>query len=219
MTVRNASTMLLKTESWATWEAHGYAGRGNVAGLVDSCKDRPALVCGGGADVFLDIDEALNRVKDPVIFAVNDIGMFLPKIDHWVSLHHKNMPAWKAVRWLHPSKWPETTYYHSTDYEGSTIDYCWENLTPVMALSGYFAMQIAWIMGCRPILLAGCPGTYSRRFFERERREGVGYGGGSTSSDDNIRNQLIQEMNRLPEFKAAVRSMSGWTREFFGKRV
>lgn len=214
MTTRNAATMLGSRETWATWECRGYAGRGNVAPLVDSYVNRPALVCGSDSRIFLDFESALKYYHDPVIFAVNDIGMYLPRVDHWLSLHSKNLQAWKAVRWLHPSPM-ERTIYHSIELEG-VVDYTWENLTPLFALSGYFAMQVAYIMGCSPIVLAGCPGTHTRRFFEAAPRTDLGYGSGPSDSDANIRNQVVQEMNRLPDFKKSVRSMSGWTKEFFG---
>lgn len=208
--------MLESCQSWATWEVRGYAGRGNVASLIDAAKQRPALVCGSDYRVFLDYAAAMRSVHDPVIFAVNDIGMYLPHVDHWLSLHSRNLEAWKAVRWLHPAS--GDTKYHSVE-RGSVIDYEWESLTPMFALSGYFAMQVAYIMGCSPIVLAGCPGTHTRRFFEAGERDASrwhGYGSGPTDSDVNIRNQVIQEMNRLPDFKKSVRSMSGWTKEYFG---
>lgn len=214
MTVRNAETMLSRADSWALWSAKGYAGRGNVAPLVDSCVARPALVCGSDYRVFLDYATALRFYHDPIVFAVNDIGMYLPAVDHWLSLHSRNLEAWKAVRWLHPTGNADTKY-HSIE-PGAVIDYDWSNLTPMFALSGYYAMQVAWIMGCNPIVLAGCPGTHTRRFFEAAERKDMGYGSGPSDSDANIRNQVIQEMNRLPDFKRAVRSMSGWTKEYFG---
>lgn len=207
--------MLESRQSWATWECRGYAGRGNVAPLVDRYVNRPAIVCGGSVDVFDDFASASAHYRDSIIFAVNDVGMYLPRVDHWISLHSRNLTAWKAVRWLHPGPL-ENTYYHSIE-PGEVIDYAWENLTPLFALSGYFAMQIAYVLGCAPIVLAGCPGTATRRFFESTARVGIGYGGGPSDSDRNIQQQVVSEMTRLPEFKKTVRSMSGWTKEFFGK--
>jgi hypothetical protein len=110
----------------------------------------------------------------------------------------------------------EWAKYHGVNSKHLYVDYAWEFLTPIMALSGYFAMQIAWLMGCSPIILAGCPGDGTPRFFEAKQRGGFQYGSGETGSDKGIRQQVVNEMNRVPEFKAAVRSMSGWTREFFG---
>lgn len=199
----------------AQWQHAGYAGSGNVVGLLDTLLGRPAVVAGGAEGVFVEVEQALDILGNPAVFAANDVGMYLPKLDHWVSLHCDNLVAWKNVRWLHPSE-KEDVKYHSVDRR-VFVDYVWQGLTPLFALSGYFAMQIAWLMGCRPIVLCGCPGEPKRRFFEaRLRADGFGYGGGTRGSDDGVREQLVKEMKRLPQFKAAVRSMSGWTRDFFG---
>jgi hypothetical protein len=197
------------------WQAKGYCGGGNVAGLLGSLAGRPALVAGNAARVFSDLQAAREKVtEEPAIFAANDVGMYLPKLDHWVSLHADNLSAWKAVRWLHPQK-QDAARLHSVRPAGG-VEFIWECLTPVFALSGYFAMQIAWLMGCAPIILCGCPGAASRRFFEAVPREDFSYGGGTSGGDAGVRGQVVQEMRRLPEFKSAVRSMSGWTAEFFG---
>jgi hypothetical protein len=195
----------------STWQAHGYSGNGNVADLVDRHLNRPAIVCGGSYQVFMDLEEAKMFVDNPLIIAVNDVGMYLPKVDHWISGHGANLYAWRAVRWLHCE--PADTKYHTYDFDKVDGWYLWDGLNPMFALSGYFAMQIAWIMGCAPIILAGCPGNKERRFFESTAQDAHG--------EVNISKQVIYEMNRLPEFKAVVRSMSGWTRSFFntnGKR-
>ena len=184
-----------------------------MAELIGSLQGRPAVIAGNAEGVFEDVKEALRIVIDPVIFAVNDVGMFLPQVDHWVSLHADKLGLWKQVRWgtTHAR---EKTLYHSVD-ERPYVDHVWTGLTPLFTLSGYFAMQLAWIMGASQIVLCGCPGSQQRRFFDLETRE-FGYGGNASGADVGVREQLEREMTRLPEFKAAVRSMSGWTREFFG---
>jgi hypothetical protein len=95
------------------------------------------------------------------------------------------------------------------------VDYNWEGLCPLFALSGYFAMQIAHLMGAGLIVLCGCPGAPARRFFEREAKI-QGYGGTEHVGDVAIQEQLIQEMRRVPELQEKVRSMSGFTQELFG---
>ena len=219
MTTRTAESF---PQSYAGWSAHGYAGNGNTSQLVDSEKDRPCIIAGGSYMVFNDILEArrrmlrsgiVNDTERPLIIAANDVGMFLPEVDHWVSLHTDNLSVWKSVRWLQQK--PVEPKLHGID-KRPFVDYWWEGLSPLFALSGYFAMQIAHIMGCNPIVLCGCPGSQVKRFFELEARPDFGYGSGPAGSDEGIRQQLIREMNRLPDFKSKVSSMSGWTREFFG---
>lgn len=212
MSTRNAASM---GTVGAEWTHRGYAGAGNVAPLLDACAGRPAIVAGNAAGVFDQVAEACTRLHAPVVFAVNDVGMYLPRVDHWCSLHEDKLPVWKAVRWGHVNQM-EVTKYHGDDPR-PFLDYVWERLTPLFCLSGYFAMQLAWLMGCRPIVLCGCPGSPAPRFFEAAPRADFGYGNGTAGSDQGVRQQLEHEMRRVPDFKAAVRSMSGWTQEFFGR--
>lgn len=212
MTTRNAASMGIYGSDW---QHKGYCGRGSVAGLLDCHQGRPALVVGSGEGVFQEVRDATARLNDPVVFAANDVGMYLPKLDHWVSLHTDNLGAWKAVRWLH-AKEKEVTQYHGVDAR-PFVDHVWTGLTPIFCLSGYFAMQLAWLMGCSPIVLCGCPGDSARRFFDVEARRDFGYGGLQSGSDHGVREQIEQEMRRLPEFKTVVRSMSGWTKSYFGE--
>jgi len=211
VTNRNAASM---GTYGSTWEAAGYSGGGLVGDLVGTLQDRPAIVCGNADGVFDEARFALIKYPNAVVFGVNDIGMYLDRLDHWVSLHTDNLGAWKAVRWLHPHA-AEKTQYHAIDRR-SFIDHVWTGLTPLFAVSGYFAMQIAHIMGASLIILCGCPGNRTRRFFEAEARADFEYGAGSAGSDKGVREQLIHEMQRLPDFKIKVRSLSGWTRDFFG---
>ena len=199
----------------STWQERGYCGSGEVSVLLGTIRGRVAIVCGGAASVFDELQAVLTKVEDPVIFAANDVGIYLPKLDHWVTLHTDNLGPWKNVRWLH-AKTQEKTLYHAVAAR-PFVDYVWEHMTPLLALSGYFAMQVAWVMGAKRIILCGCPGTQTRRFFEGSPREdGFGYGTGVKGSDKGIKEQVEKEMARLPSFKDAVRSMSGWTGEFFG---
>lgn len=218
MTTRNAASMGVVG---STWQTSGYAGQGNVGDLIGTLKGRVAIVVGSGEGVFKELDLLKGSAfftypcglpEDCVIFAVNDIGMFLPKVDHWVSLHGANLGAWKHVRWMHPRENEYTKYHCDTSY--ACIDYVWDKLTPTFALSGYFAMQLAYIMGADRIILCGCPGDSTRRFFDMpgRRREA----GKFSYDEQGVKDQVVKEMERLPYFKARVRSMSGWTREFFG---
>lgn len=197
----------------STWEAGGYSGAGLVGSLIGSLQGRTAIVCGSGEMVFYELSDAMTKEPDSVIFAANDVGMYLPRLDHWCSLHTDNLGPWKNVRWLH-ARGSEDTQYHGID-QRPFINHVWQGLTPLFALSGYFAMQIAHIMGAERIILCGCPGDHSLRFFEAAPRPDFGYGGGPAGSDKSIREQLVKEMSRLPAFKEKVRSMGGWTQEFF----
>jgi hypothetical protein len=191
------------------WEHRGYSGSGNVEDLLDSLRGRSALVCGSARGVFDDFTKLYDGSQ--VVFAANDVGVYLPRVDHLVSLHYDKLVHWAALR-ADPSSKPvgNTDFKTHTAHLGkSGIDYGWQGLCPLMVLSGYFAMQVAYLMGCDRIVLVGCPGDNSRRFWETNFNN-------PAYTQEGVLKQLRQEMGRLPEFKATVRSASGWTREFFG---
>lgn len=213
MTTRHAASM---GTYGSTWQHGGYSGSGTVRELLGSLASRPAIVAGGAAGVFEEVEAATRALGEPVIFAANDVGMYLPTLHHWVSLHADSLGPWKQVRWLH-SQAKEATQYHA-EMGRPFVDHVWEALCPLFCLSGYFAMQIAYLMGCAPIVLCGCPGEPARRFFEARARSDFGYGQGPAGSDAGVREQIEREMARVPAFKAAVRSMTpgSWTQRFFG---
>lgn len=209
MTVRNAASMPAESSDWT---ARGYHGCGNVQPLLGSLTGRTAIICGNGAGVFAQLTEAQSASPDAVVFGVNDVGMYLPTMDHWMSLHADHLLPWTLVR---AQAVPTSAPYlvHSATARIG-VQHVWDRLTPCFALSGYWAMQLAWIMGAAQIVLCGCPGEASPRFFEAASRTDFAYGGG----DDGIKAQLMKEMSRLPAFKAAVRSISGgFTEHYFGR--
>ncbi len=200
------------TESYGTtgadWLYRGYCGQGNVVELLDSLSGRTAVICGGAQGVFQEV--APYEKADVVIFAANDVGMYLPRLDHWVSLHTPRLDHWVAVR-RDQSGAPMGNMdfrVHDAGLHGVRDWYQWKNLRPVMALSGMFAAQVAWLMGCAKIILCGCPNDATPRFFETQARSRDAY--------VNVQRQIKDEMAFKPDFKAAIRSCSGWSREFFG---
>mgnify|MGYP003578813857 FL=1 len=203
----------------ATWEARGYHGAGNVGDLIGSIAGRVAVVCGNGKGVFdeLALVRGVYDYDKLVVFPANDVGIYIDRLDHWVTLHSEKFPAWRAARYA--MGYTHDVRYHSERPEPDfPLDYLWSGLGPMtFALSGYFAMQIAYIMGAAEIILCGCPGDRIPRFWETDPRpDNFGYGGGSTQSDKNINQQLVSEMVRLPELREVTCSMSGWTRTFLG---
>jgi hypothetical protein len=195
----------------SAWQARGYYGSGserfNCMSLLDSLTDKPAVVVGSGGDtdtIFEHYYTALDKNPGAVVFAVNDVGVYLPTVHHLVSLHQDNLEAWAQLRKdKHDRKGFKTHSLYGADWN-------WEGVVPVMPISGYFAMQVAWIMGASKIILVGCPGDNTRRFFDRKARDDFHY------QEKGVLQQLQNEMRRLPDFKAAVRSCSGMTKDFFG---
>jgi len=194
------------------WQSRGYIGQGNVNGLLGSLEGRAVVILGGGEAVFKEFREVRLKVDNPVVFAVNDVGMYINPLDHWISIHNASFPGWLSVRRRQGLAMPNT---HSVEY-GDGVNYAWLLIQPIVfILSGYFAMQMAYLMGAERIILCGIPGEPGRRFFDVEPRE-FGYGNGTTEADKESKELLLKEMKRLPEFKRKIRSMSGFTREVFG---
>ena len=192
------------------WRHRGFNGTGYVQELFGTLTGRTAIVVGSGGPIEFILEDCA-KYPDAVVFAVNDVGMYLPHVDHFVSLHGEKLLHWAGVRADGTSKPIHAEFKtHTGKHYPASIDYKWEGLTPLMPLSGYFAMQLAWIMGASRIVLIGCPGDSTKRFFDAKPKPGERY------SELGIRKQIEDEMRRLPEFKAAVRSTSGWTRDYFG---
>ena len=201
MLVQNA---LLHKESWSRL---GYSCLGNTEHLLGSCQGRTAIVCGNARGVFEEYDE----VRQPgfLIFAVNDVGCYLAHVDHWVSLHTPRLDHWIEVR-RDPTSRPMGNldfHVHDAGLYGLRTWYQWTGLTPLMALSGMFAAQVAYLMGCERIVLCGCPNDATPRFFELTC---------TNHAYVETQKQIKQEMAYKPEFKATIRSMSGFTRDYFG---
>jgi hypothetical protein len=190
----------------STWECRGYFGSGNVKYLLNSEKGRAAIVCGNAQGVFDEYDRLIR--DDPLVFAVNDVGMYLVRVDHWASLHASKLPSWKAIRNDVFCKYPGNREFKTHTHGSAHADYDWFGLTPIMALSGMFAAQIAYLMGCDPVILCGCPNDATPRFFESRAMNGEAY--------LNTQDQIKRETAFKPELKKVIRSMSGWTKEFFG---
>ncbi len=195
--------------------AEGYTVHGECHRLQDSLCGRVAMVCGNAYTVYEDLDSALENVERPVIFAANDIGMYLPVVHHWASLHADKLREWAAVRRCEPSLWQDFTT-HTTVSALRGADNVWAIEPCAFSLSGMFTMQVAYLMGADRIILCGCPGDQTRRFFDKHSRIDYAYGGGDSAGDQRDHQQLMNEINRVPELKRRVRSMSGRTQEIFG---
>ena len=185
----------------------GYKGSEPVECLINTLAGRTAIILGNGKDVLSECESALKLIgavePGPVIFAVNDMGRFLPVLDQWVCLDTKFFE--------HGAKVPTHTAC------GPGANYDWRIEPEHFHLSGYFAMQVAMLMGCDRIILCGCPGNGNQRFDGTfNDTPHFAYGSGSTASDTFIRNQLESQMKSLPDFKKRVRSLSGWSQSFFG---
>lgn len=189
------------------WTAKGFSGEG-CEHLIDSLKGQPAIVAGNARGVFEEVNAAESRMGRCLVFGVNDVAVLLPRVDHMVSLHTPKLEHWRYLRLDPTSKGYGNKDFqtHDAGLYGKTEFHQWKHLTPVLALSGYFAAQIAYLMGCSPIVLCGCPGDDTPCFWSNERSSGY----------EKVQSSFMAEISRNPEFRGALRSQSGWTREFLG---
>lgn len=191
-----------------SWNAKGFQGTG-CGDLIDSLEG-PAIIMGSAKGVFEETRAARSALGRCYLAAVNDAIVYASNLDFAVSLHTLRLDHWTGLR-----RDPTSTGYGNTDFQvhdgGLFAErewHQWVELTPTMAHSGMFAMQICFLMGCSPIILCGCPEDSTPRFWESEPRPEAYY--------KPVQRQIEAEMNRLPEFKNAVKSYSGWTKSFFG---
>lgn len=191
------------------WEYGGYTGEGCEA-LLGELRGQPAIVAGNAKGVFEEVSAAESRVGRSVIYAANDVGVYLSRVDHLVSLHSPKLDCWVGLRRDATSKGYGNKDFrvHDGGLYGEREWHQWSGLNVTMALSGLFACQVAWLMGCAPIVLCGCPTDSTPCFWQPANTVNGGYA--------KVQSQFKAELERNPPFKAAVKSMSGWTRGYLG---
>lgn len=160
-----------------------------------------ALVLGGAAGLWADVEGALELGEFDIVLATNDAGAaWAGRLDHWVTLHPEKLPAWEQqraergypngyVRWSH--KADARSDRHTSDVRGS---------------SGLFAVKVAREIGCDRIVLCGVPmEAEGAHFFDEGRWKPAA----------EYRNRWAARDEPL-KLRKCVRSMSGWTRRTYG---
>ena len=158
-----------------------------------------ALVLGGSSGVWEDVDAALALGEFQMVVAANDVGAhWSGRLDHWVSLHPEKFRKWAHERagrgypggyvtWGHRET--PMTHRATGDWGGS---------------SGLFATKVALEQGATRVVCCGVPLVKAAaHFFDPSPwPSGEAYRGGWIKHE--------------AELMGRVRSMSGWTREYFG---
>lgn len=178
--------------------------------------DQIALVIAGAA-AALDEYRACLQVLPGVraaTFVVNDmIAEFPDRVDHAVTLHPTKLARWLKQRedsglspvgrtWAHQSTESSKKLFPAVSDELAGY---WRCLSGYLSgSSGFFALQIALVLGFRKIVLCGVPMTKEAGHFKRQREwdEALGF--------------RAAWRPRINELRPFVRSMSGWTLEQFG---
>lgn len=165
-----------------------------------------ALCLGGGDTLERDIRKV--PVKYDVVVACNEAGAFWPgELDAWVTLHPECLEKW--IRLREERGYPRAKIHaaHSKSHRDPGIDVVTNSRFPGMATSGssgLFTAKFALIdMKCDGVIFCGVPLTKTPHFF-----------------DEDLWDCAIpyrEEWKKIPnEWKARMRSMSGWTRDYLG---
>lgn len=174
-----------------------------------------ALVLGGGACVWSDVEAALSLGEFDGVVTCNDVTAAWPgPIDACASLHASSWPRWIAQRDRRGYPRPGRIFGH----DGATGTIKGE-LAPLAEFtpykfpgqdrtgsSGLFALKVALIdLGFDRAALCGVPMTVAERHFfdPKEWRGALSHRKGWEQA--------------LPQIKGRARSMSGWTAELLGR--
>jgi hypothetical protein len=159
------------------------------------------LILGGAFCVFEDIEASQELFLPDVIIAVNDIGIYIEDIDHWVTMHPEKMPVWVEQRKKHgfekPNMWttPEKIEKAKKEVEGYS-------LVNSKGGSGILGVNLAKFLGATKIVLAGIPMTQNSHF---------------NKENHWMEATLYRQFWRGEKsYVRWVRSMSGWTKEMYG---
>lgn len=192
------------------WVYRGIRGRGQPPQYLGKYSGR-LIVLGGARCVWDDFLEVKAENVTADLMAVNDIGMYCQiRFQHWVSMHADHLQLWRSL--LHGHAVDFTGLLHSNKpSQGRWPIFDWGIQNPG-AYSGLFAAQVGLCLGYEEIILCGVPQDDSGRFFDPPWIKGLTHGTDETSKKA-FRHAVISN----PHLQKHVRSISGWTRDLFGK--
>lgn len=167
------------------------------------------VIAGGGRSVLPDMERIGNWGDDADWMAINDVGMFLPRVDHWFSIHGECFPEWANVRRLNHDC--HDIKYHSK--QGSkTVCIEWPILPNWGPLGGQAACLVALALGYDEIVLCGVPGDDSGHFYPAHNRRGQ-----KTNRDFGEYDAAYKQIKLFSGGR--IRSMSGKTKDIFGDQI
>lgn len=181
-------------------------------------RDDIAIVLGGAACVWLDlaaIEREIGEEWPGLVVAANDVGVHWQRDLHgWTSLHpdkllhadpkHPAKLSWLAQRKMQglnePQTWAKRKRFNATHTINEGIP---------GGSSGLLAVQVAWAMGARRVILCGIPMTKTPHF-----EQSTIHGPQAWRSADSHFRPWQRHADKL---RQRVRSMSGRTRELLGR--
>lgn len=163
-----------------------------------------ALVVGGGADVFREVEHALALFTPADVVCINDIGALWPAhLPAWASMHPEKLAGWAKRRAANGHDPAEVYWTGAHRLHQATVT----DIEPIDSLgggSGLLAIRVARAGGARKIVLAGVPMTKTAHF----------HSAGKRWSEATVYHRFwVKELDNL---RADCRSFGGWTKEVLG---
>lgn len=174
--------------------------------LVDAPKGRRALVLGGAACLWDDVEAALSLGEFDGVVACNDAGAYWRgKLDAWCTLHPNKLGRWtkeRAARGYPPAS---RLFSHRVEepHDITVSSYHWKPGGGSSGSSGLYSTKIALELGFERLVLCGIPMTPEPHFFNRAPWAAY-------------RNFSASWRTLAPRLLPNVKSMSGWTRTLLG---
>lgn len=159
------------------------------------------LILGGASCIWEDIEASQEIFIPDEIIAINDIGIYVETIDHWVTMHPLKMSIWLKQRndngFAKPIMW---TANHKFEEIKGLKGFKGVNSS---AGGGVLAVQLARFRGATKVVLAGVPMTREHCHFNKVH----------SWMEADLYKQFWRGQKRYPYI---VKSMSGWTKELYG---
>lgn len=161
------------------------------------------LVLGGANCVFEDQQKAQKLFTPDVVIAVNDVGSVVLGIHHWATMHPEKMKYWMDARKSNFPDAPDLCLWTARHKSRKNASFEWNEINSRGGGSGLLGARVAKFLGSYQIVLAGIPMvTEEAHFFNPKPWTEV----------PAYKKGFIEDVS----IKPFIRSMSGWTQEYFG---
>lgn len=169
-----------------------------------------ALVLGGAAGVWEEIERAKSMAEFQIVVATNHAGRdYEGEVDHWVSFHPNLFPTWLAAR--SAAGRPPAKFLWSGIHKGRHVGANQRGLAlnytdSVGGSSGLLATLVALReTAAERIVLCGIPMMPEAEHYDRP------------GAWEDAKNYLKAWKDQKAALIGKVRSMSGWTKDLLGE--